>query len=30
MFCPDEALGKMPEPYAGDWLLIPLPNDAAA
>lgn len=30
MFCPDEALAAMPEPYRDDWLLIPLPSAASA
>lgn len=28
-FCPDEALEKMPEPYQGEWILIPLPDTAS-
>lgn len=27
-FCPDEALEKIPGPYQGEWILIPLPDTA--
>lgn len=26
-YCPEEALGKMPQSYDGDWPLVPLPNE---